>query len=104
MSSEEEVRREIMFTIGKFLKDKMPSLNQILIGWPASNKTYDHPTMSITTKVPGYQPDMVPYEWKDQRGQIDAARYQYLYVYGEYNSTLQLDIWASNKEERYRLI
>lgn len=107
MNNKEEVTREIMYEIGLFLKKNMPSLKQVLIGFPESNVTLNVPSMTITMQDPGYQPEVQPYEWKQKTqpkpGATDA-KYQYLYVYGEYNAALQLDIWTANKEERYRLL
>jgi hypothetical protein len=88
--------------IGKFLKENMPSLRAVYNEWPSNNVSLETPSISILTTDPGFQPDIVPYI--HEKGPIEGARYEVLYVYGEYNASLQLDLWCKNKEERYRLL
>lgn len=102
MSNIDQPSKAIVHTLGKYLKTTMPSIMKVFDGWPESNLTVEHPSLTIMTIDPGYTHEMNPYEYKYEV--IKDAKYKFLYVVGEYNTSLQLDIWCRNKAERYRVI
>lgn len=90
--------------IGSFLKQNMPTLDMVLNGWPESNVTMDTPYMAITVVDPGYAHQMNPYEYKGEPQAGTPEKYDYMYVHGEYNASLQLDIMAESKVQRWKLL
>lgn len=93
---------EITKRLGLFLKENMPSLNDVVYDFPMGNVDLDLPTLSIiTVGRPNYLNELNPYVINTPSlSPGDDASHKYKWVVGWYEFTLQLDIWCGSKHER----
>lgn len=98
-----DLSKEVIFSLGKFLKSKMPSLVRVYAQFPESNMEIAYPSMTITMGEPRFTPENCPYVVAKE-GFVRGSTSTVLYVWGYYDYNLQLDIWCRTKEERHRLI
>jgi len=97
----ESVTRGIVRQLGLALRDKMPELAQVLEDWPGANEVLKYPCVSIQGSAPSFTP-CAPYFWKrTEANEINRA--SVLWVNGQYEFELQLDLWARSKSERHSL-
>lgn len=81
----------------EYMKANIESLKKVYLEWPNHNESLEMPCASIlTVGSPEYTPKM-PSLWKNEAG------LSYYFV-GEYNLTLQLDLWAEYKQTRGELM
>lgn len=101
MRNKEDINREVITRLGDHLKAGMPSIRQVIHNFPEANQTLNYPCLSIFSNAPTFVPEHGAYEY--QGTQKSAAKYEYLYVVGQYDWTIQIDIWCQSKEQRYQL-
>lgn len=91
--------------LGQYLLDEVSGLKEYYDEFPAPNMTLKMPSVSIHAVAPEFRPQAVPYRQKDPivpnttPGQDQTPQHTN-WVVGFYDTKLQLDIWAGNKEER----
>lgn len=101
MANKESITREVISHLGDHLKEKMPLIRNVLLDFPEYNESLTMPCLSIMSNNPTFTPQLAPYEYSQK--QISGASYEFLYVVGQYDWNIQLDIWCQNKEQRHQL-
>lgn len=86
-----------IYHLVEYLKANIPSLNKVYLEWPNHNEPLDMPCASILTVGSPEYTSKMPTLWKYE------APLSYYFV-GEYNISLQLDLWAEYKEARGELM
>lgn len=83
-----------------YLRTNVSGIAQVLSEWPSANIELNYPAISVTTKSAPFTPCDA---YLASAGDIDmdANSAENLYIVGQYDLKLQVDIWARNKEERY---
>lgn len=98
----ESVTRGIVRQLKMALYDKMPELQSVIEEWPKPNEQLKYPCVSIQWGSANFAP-CAPYVW--QQGQKnDIHRASVLWVNGQWEWELQLDLWARSKNERHELV
>jgi len=74
-------------------------IQQVLTEWPSANITLKYPSLTILTKEPNFQ--AYPPRLRTQGAtDLEVNQADNVYVVGQYDMTLQFDIWAKTKVER----
>ncbi len=97
------VTKDMLEALGSYLDTMIPELVQVLYQFPEANDVLKYPSLCITTTSTEHQNQM-PYIYS--MGAIPTAapiKTATKYVVGEYVFGLQLDLWASSKEQRHAL-
>lgn len=92
--------KAILEALGTHLKTAMPKIKAIAYDWPNPNVALQYPCVTITTGQPKFE-NMMP-EFLSRSATIGTkatARYEV----GNYEFSLQVDIWCGSKEERFRI-
>lgn len=97
----ESATRGIVRQLGIAIKERMPELSQVLEDWPGANEVLKYPCLSIQGSAPRFTP-CAPYLWKKTEAN-EINRSTVLWVNGQYEFNLQLDLWARSKAERHLL-
>ncbi len=101
MANKEAVSREIVYEFGKYLKKYIPAICAVYPEFPESNMELEYPAASLIGGNVAFRPEMNVYELSATQ---DRFALEQLYVWGDYEWPLQLDIWCSSKEERWRIL
>lgn len=88
--------------LGTYLKARMPSVRQVLNEWPSGNIALDMPSLSLLTSGTANFIPVQPYLLSV--GPVVDHKATSLYVIGEYEVKLQIDLWARNKIERQKVL
>lgn len=92
----ESAHDEILRVLGDYL-DKKLRFSQVIIGWPQYNQKLKHPALSVVEKNSVFRP-FPPQEIK--RFKTSGPKADILWLVGEYEFSIQLDIWAKTKADR----
>lgn len=93
-----EFTKVIVDALAQHFLANIPGIAQVLTEWPGANITLKYPSLTIITKEPNFQayaPRLHVLGVADTQNQAESS-----YVVGQYDVTLQFDIWARNKVER----
>jgi len=106
--NDDKLTKEIIAALSQYLLANMASVtdsSQIREEWPESNEELgDYPAISIMTAgSPEYIPHMGPVEDSGVVNGADPNQYDYKYSLGQYDFTLQVDIWTDYKEKRHQV-
>ena len=93
----EALTKEITNALARYIDDYM-SFKEIIEGWPEPNQQLRYPALSITCQNPTFNP-LPPYLWVTGPETNNQAECKY--VVGNFDWTIQLDIWCKTKEERH---
>lgn len=97
----ESISEVVPWQLGKYLKDSISGLKEFYDEFPNASVKLKMPSVSVIAKNTDFKPTMVPYYDKDiVPGDIVANKANVLWVVGQYDINIQLDIWAGSKEER----
>jgi len=86
-------------TLAEYLKDSIRGLTA-LSQFPESNHRFKFPTVSLEISPSGYE-NYKPYE--ASRGNVSSNKSTVLYVVGQHNWSIQMDIWHKTKEQAHDL-
>ncbi len=100
MANPESVTKEILIALREHFDKYIPKLRTILLEFPESNQRLRLPALSIGISNVGHEP-LFPYPF--ETGSVQDHQSEIKYVVGQYNWTLQLDLWAKTKEELHDL-
>jgi hypothetical protein len=90
----------LVYELAEYLKTALPELEDVKTEFPTANDELNYPCITITAGNPGYVP-LDPYLF--EQGETLNHRTLAKYVIGEYDATLQLDLWTGSKPERAAL-
>lgn len=96
----ESVTKEVLEALGAFLDDAIPDLRQILYDFPESNRNLQYPSASIFVVGSELQ-NLHPYVFS--QGSVSNSKADVKWVIGQYDWSIQLDLWERTKEERHDL-
>lgn len=92
--------KELLVELGKLIAAYIPELKgAIYAGWPESNKELKLPSISM---IYDGNPLVNPKINFDLIREVVTN--EYLYGIADLEANLQLDLWASNKEERHKIV
>lgn len=94
------VTKEVVKRLALYLKAQMTDLAQVLEDFPEANQALNYPCLSVMTGTPKHLP-RAPQFVSSVAGTSPALTSKY--VVGDYEWSLQLDLWCSSKEERHAL-
>lgn len=91
--------------LAKYVRTKMPELQAIYLDFPAPSDNLLYPCMTIFQNNPTFtnRQHYVIYKGAKIETGPDSGKYPVLKVVGTYDWTMQLDLWARNKQERHTL-
>jgi hypothetical protein len=95
----EGLNREVLEVMKEYFNDQM-DFRQILTDFPESNINLKYPALALTAQAPEimtYSPHVHSSE------QVNSALYRHKYIVGQYNWSIQADLWERTKEECYDL-
>lgn len=104
----EGISEIIPFTLGKYLVDTIRDLVAFYDEFPSGNRTLQLPSVSIFANTdlvftpqanPSVVKDPIPVDPPTLSGEKQTPQ-PIQWMVGQYDGTLQLDLWAGNKEER----
>lgn len=97
------IQDEIILRLADEARARVTMIKQVLEEWPDANRQLEYPALSIMSANPIKQTPCHP--WLFQQGVIDEDTNKVFnkYVVGNFDWTLQLDLWAGNKPERNAL-
>lgn len=98
----ESVSYEIKRQLAIYLKDNAPSLNSVIEDFPEANEQLVYPCASIKTGAPKLTIEP-PYEYSRDGSVVDNKQ-SVIWVTGQYEWDMQLDLWCGSKIERDRLV
>lgn len=84
--------------LGKHLKNEVPRLEAVHFDWPEPNQILKFPSITLMTLAPTFNNEM-PYVLS--LGVELNNKSDNLYVVGNYEYKLQLDLWCRSKQERF---
>lgn len=90
--------------LSEYLKPKMPEIVTLIQDFPSANISLKYPAMTFShnTPDPVFTPQSPPYEFS--RGLPDAnGKTLIQLVKGQWDFSIQVDMWARNKPERDKL-
>lgn len=97
----EGISEVVPYQIGKYLKDSVKGIREFYDEFPNASIKLKMPSVSVICSNTDFSPAMVPYLTKDViPADIVANKANVLWVVGQYDFKIQLDIWAGSKEER----
>lgn len=97
----ESISEVVPYQVGKYLKDTVQGLREFYDEFPNASVKLKMPSVSVIASKTDFKPTMVPYYDKDiVPADIVANKANVLWVVGQYDINIQLDIWAGSKEER----
>jgi hypothetical protein len=100
-SNNESITEVVPKVLGEYLLNNVSGLREFYDEWPNASIKLKMPSVSIISTRMDFRPTSVPYKDKDiQPAEIVANKAKVLWVVGDYDITIQLDIWAGSKEER----
>lgn len=104
--NDKELSRELIKELAAYLLANMSSISsadQILQEWPESNFEMEaSPTISIiTVDPPTFTPHINPEIVDSAVNGSNPNEYDYKYSVGQFDYTIQVDIWCDYKEERH---
>lgn len=95
------VTEALVRDLGKYLKTAVPELSAVYDDFPSANQQLDMPCATIYASRPLFT-TMMPYVVakgaKDDQNRALVTR-----VFGQWDVTLQLDLWCKTKLERHEL-
>lgn len=91
----------VLTALADYLRAEMPSVQQVLTEWPPANVQLDMPSLTITTANEAKLTPVTPNLRSIGTPAQNAALNQY--IVGDYELTIQIDLWARNKPERQRI-
>lgn len=100
-SKNESISEVVPYQLGKYLKDTVQGIKEFYDEFPNASVKLKMPSVSVIASKTDFSPAMVPYynEPIDPLA-IVANKANVLWVVGQYDMSIQLDIWAGSKEER----
>ena len=100
-TSNESVTEIVPKVLGEYLKSNVSGIREYYDEFPNASMSMRTPSVSVITKSYEFSPEMNPYKTKAvDPGDIVANKAKVLYVVGDYEVGIQLDIWCGSKEER----
>jgi len=96
--SNESISEVLPKALGEYLKLNVPGIKEFYDEFPNASVAFKMPSVSIISKNYEFSPEMSPY--RISTGTIVNNKAKVLYVVGDYEVGIQLDIWAGSKEER----
>lgn len=93
--------KSVVENLGKYLKQYMPNLNQVIYEFPAPNVQLVYPSISIITGDPEFVPHSNPILL--ETGTIENNKARIKRIVGSYDFNLQLDLWCRDKFERFSM-
>lgn len=97
----ESISEIVPWQLGKYLRDKVGGLKEFYDEFPNASQKFKMPSVSVISTRSDFKPTGVPYKTKPiENVDITDHKAPVLYVVGDYEITIQLDIWAGSKEER----
>ena len=98
----ESVSIEVIRRLGVYLKASVTDLCQVLEDWPESNMDLKYPSLTIFSGATPKLTPCAPWQLSDVAadGNNQAVN---KYVIGQYDFSLQLDLWCSSKVSRHKL-
>lgn len=100
-SKNESITEIVPYSLGKYLKDKVPGIKEFYDEFPNASVSFKMPSVSVICKNTEFVPTAVPYKTRPVAdGDILSNKASVLWVVGDYNFTIQLDLWTGSKEER----
>lgn len=97
-TSNESVTEIIPKVLGTYLLEAVDALEEFYDEFPNHNQRIDMPSVSIFAKAPEFKPMATPYRLNPVTD-ITNSKSDILWVVGDYDFDLQLDLWAGSKEE-----
>ena len=97
-TSNESLTEVIPAVLGKYLLEEVSQLKEYYPEFPAANRTMKMPSVSIICQAPEFKPKANVSAVS--QGSITNSKAKVVYNVGDYDTKIQLDIWARNKEER----
>jgi len=94
----ESLTEVVPAVLGKYLLEQIRDLKEYYPEFPAANRTMRMPSVSIIAAAPEFKPKANVTALST--GTIVSSKAEVKYVVGDYDTRIQLDIWARNKEER----
>ena len=100
-SKNESVTEIVPKVLGQYLLKNVDGLKDFYDQFPAPNRRISLPSVSVLFQTPDWTPQAVPNPvQKADPADIKSSRFTYQYITGQYDGSIQLDLWAKNKEER----
>jgi hypothetical protein len=94
----ESVTEVVPHALGKYLKENVSGLLEFYDEFPSTNRAFKTPSVSVITTSFEFAP--CAHVYKESVGAITANKANVLWVVGDYEVKVQLDVWAGSKEER----
>lgn len=98
------VTKEVVKQFADFLKKNVRILKDVKEDWPSASQKLRYPSATIFTNIPEYEPlfpyPLVPF---DPNIVLTKPEIKVKYVVGQYDWSLQLDLWTGNKFNRHDL-
>lgn len=95
----ESISKEISHRLADYL-DSQIRFREVIEEWPEANRQLKFPCLSIIAGSPEFTPHS-PYELKPVAAADSNNRADIKYLVGNYNFSIQLDIWCKSAEERH---
>jgi len=97
----ESISEVVPYQLGKYLKDNVPGVKEFYDEFPNASQSFKMPSVSVIIKNTDFAPQATPYPAAQiGPGDITNNKANLLYVVGDWDFTIQLDLWAGSKEER----
>lgn len=102
----ESIAEAIPKALGEYLLTKVPALREWYDEFPSAHRTIRTPSISIFVSTPlNFTPQASPnIIKKPEDSEIVDSKATVKVVVGQYDATLQLDLWTGSKEERDDLV
>lgn len=98
----DSVTRAVLGQLGDYLRKALPDLVQIILEWPESNQELKLPSASISIAAAPFVNEM-PYIFNESALVGTTQTKDVKYVIGNYEFSLQLDLWERSNEQRDEL-
>ena len=99
-TANESITEIVPKVLGQYLLNNVDQLEEFYDEFPSSNTRLEMPSVSIFAKNPEFKPMAVPHLLKTiSSADIVNSKANTLYVVGDYDFNLQVDLWAGSKEE-----
>jgi len=96
----ESITEVVTSTLTDWIDEHSDNIRQTIIGFPEANLRLKMPSVSVFAPRPEFKPSSNPYLINTvQDEDISNSKANVLWVVGDYDFNLQLDLWCGSKEE-----
>lgn len=95
----ESITEVVAESLGKYLLDEVTDLETYYPEFPQANRDLRMPSVSIITATSDFRP-LSPYRTGKEADTISNNQTNVTWVVGIWDFSIQVDLWARNKEER----